>query len=56
MVTVQIMEDNEWRIYSRHNNKDFAMINAETIHSTRGCAVRVIEAGKIIHSAGEKEK
>lgn len=48
MVRVEIFERNEWCFFSAHNDKDYAVINAEVLHKSRKKDVRVIEKGLII--------
>jgi hypothetical protein len=45
---VEIFIRNNWAIHSWHKNEDFALINAETLHKSRKCDVRVINKGIII--------
>lgn len=50
MVRVEVfpLDENCWCLHSRHKNKEYAVINAEVVHKSQGCDVRVIENGEII--------
>jgi hypothetical protein len=48
MSRVELFKDNEWILISWHKNVDNAIINAEVIHRSSKCDIRVISEGKIV--------
>lgn len=49
---VEVFINNEWQLHSWHDNKNYALINAETISNSRKCPARIIHGGKIIKEVG----
>ena len=45
---VEIFIDNNWRRWSTHKHEENARFNAESIHNSRKCDVRVIYQGTVI--------
>lgn len=48
MSRVELFSNNEWILISWHKNMDNAIINAEVIHRSRKCDIRVITEGNIV--------
>ncbi|MFA5160143.1 MAG: hypothetical protein WC484_06520 [Candidatus Omnitrophota bacterium] len=46
---VEIMENGEWQKISSHNNEIWARHNADVLHTSRQCAVRVMKMGKVVY-------
>jgi hypothetical protein len=45
---VEIFQDNKWKFYSDHNNKEYAIPNAKVVHKSRKVEVRIKYKGEII--------
>ena len=54
MYLVQYIKDNEWILYSKHKNYEWADANYETLVES-GRTVRIIHQGKVIQQGGLNE-
>ena len=45
---VERYENDEWVLHSRHNNKEYAITNAEVVYSSRKLDIRIWHNGEVI--------
>lgn len=50
---VEYLDGAMWIRSSRHKNEVNAIINADVLHSSRGCPARVIYEGKVVWASSQ---
>lgn len=51
--TVERYENNEWEFHSRHNDKEYAIINAGVVYNSRKLEIRIWYNGEVIFNQAD---